>query len=216
MKDKIIKKAIEEIEQRNFGVTKQFLDIHSVVYENGKPKIAKIDTEDEAVIVYFPIENESFFFTVYLNTKPDIKVCWTNSEAGSGVYFRATSDTLTLNELKSMTNLSPTTGWSIGDWRLNKKSQYNFSSFAFEPTHERAGKLEKKISELLDKIEQDVEGVKRLAENANALIQVHWYCHNGNGMLGGIAIDKATIQRIANLGLEIDFDLYTGGLPFKE
>lgn len=60
--DLIIPKAIEEIEERNFGTTKQLLDIHEVVHVNGKPLVLRVDKEqkDGTVVVYFPIKDGKF------------------------------------------------------------------------------------------------------------------------------------------------------------
>ena len=93
----IIDKAVEEIETKTFGVTEQFLSIHKLVYIDNKPKIARVDTdkEDEA-IVYLNVEDEKFFLAVYVDTKPNLKVRWTNTEPYHSVYFRASSDTLSL------------------------------------------------------------------------------------------------------------------------
>lgn len=35
--------------------------------------------------------------------------------------------------------------------------------------------------------------------------------HNGNTMLGGPAIDKLSLRRLADLSLDIDFDMYATG-----
>ncbi len=39
----IIQKATEELSVKACGVTGQFLKIHEVVYENDKPKVARVD-----------------------------------------------------------------------------------------------------------------------------------------------------------------------------
>jgi hypothetical protein len=77
----IIEKAIEEIEVRNLGVTQQFLEIHNIAYVDNKPQIARVDRDnkDEA-IVYFNVEGEKFYFSVYVDLKPAISVRWTNTE----------------------------------------------------------------------------------------------------------------------------------------
>src|SRR5688500_15961875 len=93
----IIEKAIEEVETKTLGVTEQFLEIHNLVYIDNKPKIARVDTdkEDEA-IVYFNVENEKFFLAVYVDLKPNVSVRWVNTEPYHSIYFRASSDKLSL------------------------------------------------------------------------------------------------------------------------
>jgi hypothetical protein len=65
-------------------------------------------------------------------------------------------------------------------------------------------------------LEQDKEGVKRLAEKADGYNQVAMDIHNGNGMIGGPNIDRDDIRRMNELGLSINFDIYVGGNSFKE
>ena len=114
----IIEKAIEEVESKNLGVTQQFLEIHKVVYADGKPKVARvdIDKEDEA-IVYFNVVDEEFFLAVYVDIKPIVSVRWINTEPYHSVYFRASSDTLSLKELAELTKLTSTRGRNKGDKR---------------------------------------------------------------------------------------------------
>ena len=217
MTEKLIAKAIEEIEQQNFAVTKQYFSIHSIPYENGKPKVARVDTDrkDDVAIVYFPVEEEDFFIAVYLKTKPQIEVQFVGSEAGNAVYLRVISDTLTLDEIKAITKLEPARGWNKGDRKPTPHGHYTFSAFFLEPDPVRADEVEDKIAKLLDLLEQDREGITKMARQAKAMIQVHWHSHNGNGMLGGLYLDKEMINRMAALELEIDFDVYTGGNPFE-
>ncbi len=112
----IIEKAFEEVETKTLGVTEQFLGIHKLVYIDNTPKIARIDTDkvDEA-IVYFNVKDEKFFLAVYIDTNPNIKVRWTNTEPYHSVYFRASSDTLSLKEISDLTKLTSSRGRNQGD-----------------------------------------------------------------------------------------------------
>jgi len=64
LKEELIRNAIAEIERPTFATTIQYLEVHDVEMENGKPKAERVDLEtfDGANIVYFPIQNEPFFF----------------------------------------------------------------------------------------------------------------------------------------------------------
>ena len=70
--DKIIQKAIEEIESKTWGVTQQFLDIHQVVYLGTKPKVERVDLDkgDGTAIVYFPVKEERFYLAIHIETRP--------------------------------------------------------------------------------------------------------------------------------------------------
>jgi hypothetical protein len=76
--------------------------------------------------------------------------------------------------------------------------------------------FEDKLKKLLDFLEQDKDGIKKLVDNANGYIQVAMDIHNGNGMIGGHNIDTDDIGRMNDLGLSINFDLYVGGNSFKD
>lgn len=206
----------DEFRQKTLAVTEQYLEIHSPVYVDNKIKVDRIDREskDEYIIAYLPVQDERFYFAVYINTKTS-EVTGITTEAFHRVYFRATSESLTIDELKAMTHLVPTETWNKGDLRKSGNSHYTFSNFTILPNPE-PDEFEDKLKKLLDLLEQDKEGVKRLAEKAHGYIQVAMDIHNANGMIGGPHLDTSDISRMNELGLSIDFDLYIGGNLFKE
>ncbi len=214
--EQIIELIEKEFKEKTLGTTEQYLEIHSPIYVDKKLKVDRIDreTNDGLIIAYLPILDEQFYFAVYINTTLN-QIINVGTEAYHRVYFRATSEILTANELRTMTKLTPTGGWNKGDLRKNGRSAYKFSSFEILPNPE-PDEFEDKLKKLLDFLEQDNDGIKQLAEKANGYIQVAMDIHNGNGMIGGPNIDKDAIRRMNMLGLSIDFDLYVGGNSFKE
>jgi len=210
----IIEKAIEEVETKTLGVTEQFLKIHKLVYVADKPKIARLDMDKEnEAIVYFNVEGEKFFLAVYIDTEPKISVRWTNTQAYHSVYFRASSERLSLSELAKLTNLSPTRGRNKGDKKRPETTSdivWKHSTIDFEP-NPGADEFEDKLTKLLEFLEQDKEGVKKLVNNADGYIQVYSSFHNGNTLIGGHHIEKDHIKRMSNLDLEIDFDISADG-----
>jgi hypothetical protein len=216
----IIEKAIEEVETKSWGVTKQFLDIHELVFENGKPKVARVDRDkkDGTVVVYFPVRGVKFFFAVYLDLEPDVSVIWIGTEGYNSVYFRAFSETLSLEELSKLTTLKHTGGRSKGEKKRpigGTGIVWKESTIFYEPNPE-PDEFEDKLRKLLDFLETDKNGVALLVDKADGYIQVAIEFHNGNTMLGGPHIDKESIKRLAHLNLAIDFDLYESGNSFKE
>ena len=209
----IIEKAIEEVETKTLGVTEQFLEIHKLVYIDNKPKIARVDTDkvDEA-IVYFNIEDEKFFLAVYVDLKPNVSVRWTNTEPYHSVYFRASSEILSLVELSELTILTTTKGRNKGDKKNPDvgKIEWKESSIFIEPNPE-ADEFEDKLTKLLDYLEKDSEGIEKLVSNANGHIQVYSSFHNGNTIIGGHHLEKDHIKRMCELNLEIDFDISADG-----
>jgi hypothetical protein len=213
----IMERAIDELTVRRFGTTKQLLEIHDLVYVDDKPQVLRIDTEydNETAIVYFAIKDEKFYLAVWLDTKPEISVRGVGTENYNAVYLKATSEALSFQELSSFTTLKPTSGWSKGDTSKLGKSVYDFSALHFEPNPE-PDEFEDKLRKLLDFLEKDKDGITTLADKASVHVQVATIFHNGNTALGGHYLDKEIIKRLADLNLEIDFDLYAEGKLFKE
>lgn len=214
--EQIIAMIEDEFRQKTLAVTEQYLEIHSPVYVDNKIKVDRIDREskDEYFVAYLPVQDERFYFAVYINTKTS-EVTGVTTEAFHRVYFRATSESLMADELKAMTHLIPTTTWNKGDRRKYGNSFHTFSHFEILPNPE-PDEFEDKLKKLLDLLEQDKEGIKRLVEKAHGYIQVAMDIHNANGMIGGHNLDTSDIRRMNELGLSINFDLYVGGNHFKE
>jgi hypothetical protein len=212
----LIAAAIKEIENPTFGVVEQFLEVHEVAYKDGRPEVAgiKIDTVEKVATVYFSVKGEGFHFAVYLDTEPEVQVRFADTEDFCQVYFSAYSEELTLQELSSLTALEPTESYDKGD-KLIRNLIAKGSSVKFQPSPE-PDTFANKLKHLLAFLEQDINGIKRLASEASGGIAVHTIFHNGTNMLGGFHLDKSDIQRLAALNLEIDFDLYVGGNLFKD
>lgn len=164
--------------------------------------------------VYFPFKDEQYFLQVNLVKEPDVKVGFVFTENRNKVYFTATSENLTLEELSANLQFKPLTGWSKGDYRKNGKSQYKFSRVSFEPFNSDACDLEKQLELLLTELEKDSEGVRELTRKATAYISIcrHQYV-SGNA---GIHFDIKTIERLAKLNLSVDIDTYIVGNAIKD
>ena len=217
MRDEQVILLIEkEFKEKTLAVTEQYLKIHSPIYDGNKLKIDRIDRDkdDGVIITYLPVLKEKFYFAVYIDTKKK-GVCGFGTEADNQVYFRATSENFSADELRAMTNLVPTLYWNIGDLKKYGTGSYTFSNFEIVPNPE-PDEFEDKLKKLLSVLEQDKEGIKQLVKKANGYIQVAMDMHNGNGMIGGPTIDNDDIQRMNDLGLSLNFDLYVGGDSFVD
>jgi hypothetical protein len=214
LKNELIAKAISEIEKPTFGTTKQYLEVHNVEMENGKPKVERVDFEsfEETNVVYFPIEDELFFLSVYFS-KENNEITNVGTENGNQVVLTAVSENLTFEQLAELTKLNGLSGWSINDDRKIGKGKYTFSRLTFEPIRSRAYDLETKLKLLLTELEKDRNGIKSLAENADVIISVHNQMYiSGNK---GIHLDVGTINRLDKLNLGIDIDQYIFGNELK-
>lgn len=210
-------KVAREINDRIWGVAEQFLQVHEIVAINGRPKIERIDIDkvDGTVISYLPVKDEPFFMAIYFDNERDLNITGIGTESENRVYFRARSEQLTLSDLASMTSLKATDSWNKGDARKFGKGKYSFSSFDLEPNPE-PDEFEDKLAKLLDLLETDREGIKRLADKADVGISVAMRFHDGNGTLGGAFLDRKVIKRLGDLNLSVDFDLYADGNSFRE
>ncbi|KAA9332339.1 DUF4279 domain-containing protein [Hymenobacter busanensis] len=205
-----------ELVAQRLAVTKQYLDVHQVLYKKGIPVIERITPPDSEGIIkaYLPVQGEKFYLVFYLDANTG-GLNGLSTEAWNRVYLRATSSTLSASELAAFTTLQPSDQWSKGDARRKGQGVYSFSSISFLPNPE-PDTFEHKLSKLLEFLEQDANGVQRLVEQADCGITVAIDMHNGNGMLGGPFIDARNIKRMAALDLDIEFDLYATGNAFKE
>jgi len=214
----IIQKAIEELAAKSFGVTGQFLDIHEVVYNNDVPRVERVtEKEDGTAIVYFPVVDQKFYLAIYLETVPAVLVTWVDIQPYHSVYFRASSESLSLQELADLTKLTFTRGIKKGD-RKNPNSRadivWKWSAIYFE-LNPGPEEFADKLTKLLDFLEQDKEGVESLVKKANGYIQIYSSFHNGNTLIGGHHINIDHIKRMSKLKLEIDFDISADGNFFK-
>lgn len=216
LQDQIIQAAILEIEQKSWGATEQYMQIHDVVRINGIPKIERVDlkNEDEGAIAYLPVEGERFYLAIYFDTVPEVSIRYIGTEDYTKIYLRATSDTLTWPEITAMTTLKAAETFNNGDKRRSGTAVYKYSCANYEP-NPGPDTFENKLKNLLDYLEQDKKGVEALVNNTDAYIQVDKDIHYGNGLIGGPHIDILNINRMAKMKLEISFSQYVTGNPFK-
>jgi hypothetical protein len=205
----------KEFKDKTLWTTEQYLEIHKPIYMENKLKVDRIDRDrkDGQIIAYLPVLDEKFFFAVYIDTNT-AEITGVGTEAYHRVYFRATSETLSIDELQAMTRLTPTEFWTKGDLKINGRSTYTFSNFEILPNPE-PDEFEDKLKKLLNFLEQDNDGVRQLVDHAGGYIQVAMDFHYGNGMIGGPNIETDDIKRMNDLGLSINFDLYVGGKGFR-
>ena len=204
----------KEFKDKTFGVTEQYLEIHAPIYINNELQVARIDRDhDKLIIAYLPVQDERFYFAVYINGDSD-EIISIDTEPAHWVYFFATSNNLSETELKAMCSLSVYESWNKGDLKRNGRSAHQNSGLKIMPNSE-PDEFEDKLDKLLTYLETDKNGISELVEKAECYIQVAMDIHNGNGMIGGPNISRENVSRMHNLGLSINFDLYVGGNSFR-
>ena len=215
MTDKEVAQLVEkEFTEKTLGVTEQYLDIHQPIYKNGQLVIDRIDRESaDKIIAYLPVDGEYFFFAVYIDIASK-EIFSIGTESGNIVSLIATSETLSSNDLQSFIKIKASERWDKGDLRPNKKLKYNFSGIGFNPNPE-PDEFEDKLKKLLIFLQQDKAGVRDLVANSNTFIRVIMDFHRGNQLLGGAVLNSENIKHIADLNLEVSFEITAWGEPFR-
>jgi len=203
-----------ELAAKTMGVVEQFLEVHTVVIRNDAPVIARIcrAPEERLTSVYLPVEKEKFYFVFFLDTARKV-VEWAQVEPFHSILLEARADTPTAAGLADLTTLTPTSQHDQGAIRF-AALRHELSAVRFLPNPE-PDTFERKLTNLLDYLEQDAAGIQALAATAEeCFIRVVTIFHNGNGMLGGHTLNARSLRRISALGLEVVFDLYAEGKRF--
>ncbi|WP_018277363.1 DUF4279 domain-containing protein [Teredinibacter turnerae] len=206
-----INKAIQELANPEFEVTKQYLQVMELELEDGIPKVARVnlDHADNSVAVYFFVKDERFFIAVTLSRGGAPSVQWVWIESGHRVYLTATSETLTYDELSRQIPFEPLSGWSVGDVKPNGKASYDFTRVSYEPIKNEAYGLEEKLHELLKVIESESESIRKLGEKAESCVAVckHQYISAN----AGVHMDVELLNSLSAMGLALDIDTYIVG-----
>jgi Domain of unknown function (DUF4279) len=213
----IIELAVDELKNKRIGFTAQFLEVHELVYENNKPVIVKIadNKKDGTATIYFKVVKAKFYFVLYFNIESEIQLLGSDTHPYFSIALKADSTTLSLNELAALSKLKYSIGKNKGDKKVQGSSdEWRESRIIYEPFLD-PDDFENKLENLLNYLETDKEGVIKLADNARGHIGIAIEYYIGNTMLGGPTVKKDLMNRISNLNLDIDFDLYVSGIPFK-
>ena len=174
---------------------------HAVRMENGEPHVARVDRDeaDGCTVVYFSLENRSYFLAVRVDPTPEPHVRGVSLDAGTEAYLLCYSTARPLSDLLSATVLQPTEQWDMD-------AGGGSSGLTIKPPLPLADSVDDNVNGLLAVLEQDAAGVKQLSAIGNAFVQVHWYGYGP--AMPRLALKAATLARLASLGLALDLDLY--------
>ena len=207
----------DELLNPTFEMTRQYLKTLEVKYEDNKPKIAKIDFDKNhnQATAFIEIKNESFYLEFVFDTTDNIQLTDVDTLPFVRISFMPTSEKLTTDELLKITSIKPTNTITKGDFFSNGKFEYTYNGLEFE-TFSEPGRLERKLKYLLDILETDLEGIKKLSvQTSTKDIFVTIVYHIGNGNFTGLYLDNEILNRLARLGLELTFDIYATGEKFS-
>lgn len=205
----------DELLNSTFEMTRQYLKILEVKYEDSKPKIAKIDFQENQATAYVEVKNESFYLEFVLDTTDNVELTGIDTLPFVGISFMPTSEELTTEELLKITSIKPSETITKGDFFSNGKFEYTYNGLVFE-TFSEPGRIERKLKYLLDILDTDLEGIKQLSKQTSTRdIFVTIVYHIGNGNFTGLYLDNEILNRVTRLGLELTFDIYATGEKFK-
>lgn len=197
--------AIAEILNPTFSLTRQFLATNKLVYEHNTPIVADViirEDENKCAEVYFLIEDESYYFVVYVDIEPHPSVRFMGTSPGNRVYFFAISEEHDLQELLAQISIEPTSTQEKG-----RRIRYN--SFKIQPYQEQTGEVEDKLATLIKLLLPHKTEIQALSTIASVGVNVAYWGYKEQ--MWGINFDRTIIQGLAALNLSIDVDLYASG-----
>jgi hypothetical protein len=213
IENRIREVALDEIFNPTYELTKQYLKVNPLIYNNGDPVIEDIiiNYESKTAEVYFPILDEEFYLVIYLDIEPDVSIRIMNMSAGNRVYLNISSEKLSFAEITKDFLLQPTRFWKKGELMLkrNIEKYYEESGFMFEPNSKKTGEVEKKIDHVLQLLQPFKNKMNELENDASLLIQVCYYGYKDQ--MWGIHLEKEMLKKLSDLHLSIDIDLYASG-----
>lgn len=207
--------AIKEVLNPTFESTKQFLGVNKVEMDGDIPRIKDIIiSEDKSFAeVYFPIMDEEYYFVIYIDLIPEVSLRFMGMSAGSKVELFVCSDTEDINKMIRLLQVTPQRSWSKGEKRVHSNgidySIKNNSGFIYTPIEKTTGEVEDKLDYLLNELIQAKDKIFELRKVAEVEIQVTYYGYKDQ--MWGINLKPQTIQRLSELGVSLDIDLYASG-----
>jgi Domain of unknown function (DUF4279) len=208
--DLVAQVAVSEVVTPMLGVTNQVLSVHKLAVKDGSPVILQIEcnSETDTFCVYFKIESEPYYFVVTIGEKNEkLSVLGSYIEAAVRVYLRIGSIVLHPTAITEKVKLDSTRNVVIGESTIPKLPNFKSKEnrWYFEPQTDTPGVLEKKLNFLLDRLEPFRAGIVALHNECEICIMI---CYEG---YRGWHLDRETLQKIADLGAKVDFDLYAYG-----
>ncbi len=202
-----------ELKTMEWGVTEQFMEIHSPVLFQNSVQIDNVAVTQNKISVFVPVENERFYLVFYIDSDKD-QITGISTEPDIEIYFKATSAVLSETELKQYTHLEISESWNKGDIKQSGKTSHTSSGIIIEP-NKKPNDFESKLNELISELKKDKGGIEALSKNADGYIQVLMNYHNGNGMVGGPNLNEMNIKDLNDLGLSIDFNFNVSGNLYR-
>jgi len=224
--------ADSEIDNPQWELTKQYLEVNKIeninnvyIYERYsihkkhgyyfiKETDEKIEYISDVITFYYKVKNYQYFFCVEINIKKE-EIEWIYMKNSTYCYLSARSENMTLEEMVNLTKLKYSCGATKGQksYRGKKEIIFKTSWVEYKFTNETSFEIEEALNILLDELEKDKEGIKTLAKRTNASIIFCKYQYVSAN--AGINLDVKTINRLNELNLGLNIDMYCQGEYIK-
>lgn len=199
--------ATKEIESPSEKSTIELLLKIKLKVHNSQYVIASITEdgyENSHILVLFEVENNRFYFAMYLKNKIPYECDYSSTLPGNDVYLNAISYDKKLNELTEITKLLPSSGWSIYD--VIGTRTMDFTSFKINSTLVKTMDINSKLEDIVNFLEQKVDGLAKLNSISKCNIVIATWQHLSH--IDGFSIDRKLLKRLALLDIDIDYMQY--------
>ena len=202
--------ASHEISHPEWAHTKQILEVNEIEQDTDGYKVYAIIEKDDLVYIYFNIKEEAYYLRIIIE-KYTKRLRMPDIINASYCYLTAISQNKTLSELASYTKFKYTDGYSKGD-KIKNGRIANVSYIKFALLDKDCYFAEEAIELLLNKLSEDKDGIKKLVQNSDAIIEVknsQYVSANA-----GFSLSSEIIKKLNDFGLGFDIDTYICGKPF--
>lgn len=204
--DHIAAIAIAEIESPTLAITKQFFAVHQLADE----PVSYVWFEHGRGLVYLRLKGERYYWVVEIEVENEtLKPVWGSPSTHAHVYAVIYSEHATAAEITGALSLQPTETKEKGAPLPGGRRTYNEHRWYYWPNIPDCLEFEMKLSHLLADLMARVKQVHALPANCHMHINVAYY--EDQDWPGGWHLDSATLRQLAELGCELDIDLYTDG-----
>jgi hypothetical protein len=196
-------------------MTRQYLQVLQIERQNGLPEIVSIRRDGENYVAYVKVKDHSFYMAFTIDCDNG-DVMFVDSSPQVLIHYSVRSDTVSVEQLKQLTHLSPTNMMKKGDSYLLglHKKIYEYNGLEFSCSGE-PGEVDEKLRLFLSYLSSDADGIKSLVqETGENKVWITVIYHIGTGMFSGLFLTTDNIKSLANLDLEVVVDLYAVGNPF--
>lgn len=214
MRDIITTIIKNELINPTFEMTRQYLKILAIEFENDLPKILNIDTDliDGKIIAYVKVKSQPFYIQFMFDTAEGIKIYSVDTAPYIHISYSPISKEDSLETLLSLISITPSNTIPKDDF---PNGSCNYCGIEFE-TDSTPGRIDSKLISLLNVLETDVEGIRKLSRRTNCYhLFVTIMYHSADWNFTGLWLDRQVINRLSNLGLELVFDIYAHGDKFN-